>query len=499
MPTSKRRQHTLDRRTALKAASAGIVGATGLSELAAAERAAAPIIEAYAGKLSYAPGEKATLHVSTSAGRFGVEIARVGAKRLVVHKADDLAGARHPVPGDASSHGCRWPADVTVALDRNWPSGYYQVLLRTRQENGQRAQGEAFFVIRPFKPAGRILLVLTTNTYNAYNNWGGTSLYGGPKGQGRRVSFERPYAGFTPGDQFTSRYSGWRQWEEPFVRWAERAGYTLDFAVNSDLEFHPEILKGYRLVLSVGHDEYWSAPMRDSLEAFIADGGNVAFLSGNTCFWQVRTENNGRALVSWKQDFDKDPVYKTRNRRLLSGMWSNRLVGRPENQLTGVSFAYAGYHRFFEFGGDGCYTIHRPDHWMFAGTGLKRGDRLGARDRIVGYECDGCELLYQDGLPFPTHRDGTHKSFEILGTAPAGLSTKFDSSLLWVSEALHGKGTSRRVPQMGSAVLGCYTRGGTVVTAGCTEWVRGLAGRDRQVERITRNILDRLANKKERG
>ena len=77
-------------------------------------------------------------------------------------------------------------------------------------------------------------------------------------------------------------------------------------------------------------------------------------------------------------------------------------------------------------------------------------------------------------------------------TATAGLSSKYDQSLLWVSEALYGKGTTRRVEPLGAAVLGCYTRGGTVVTTGCTEWVRGLSGRDPIVERVTRNILDRL-------
>ncbi len=77
--------------------------------------------------------------------------------------------------------------------------------------------------------------------------------------------------------------------------------------------------------------------------------------------------------------------------------------------------------------------------------------------------------------------------------APAGLSVKGDRSLIWVSEALYGRGTRRRVPQPGAAVLGCYTRGGTVFTTGCTEWVRGLEGRDPAVERITRNVLDRLS------
>ncbi|HVC99143.1 MAG TPA: N,N-dimethylformamidase beta subunit family domain-containing protein [Pirellulales bacterium] len=488
----------LDRRTLLKAATASVAGAAGLCQLAetaAADDQPVPFIAAYTDQSSYQAGDKAGLCVSTSAAKYAIEIARVGATRQVVFRKDELPGATQPVPDDASSHGCRWPVACATPVSNEWRSGYYQVLLRTTEENGKTAQGEAFFVVRPKQPArdARILLQLATNTYNAYNNWGGTSLYGGPKGQGRRVSFDRPYAGFAPGDQFTSRYSGWRKWEQPFVAWAEEAGYQIDFAVNSDLEFRPEIVKPYKLVLSVGHDEYWSSPMRDSIEEFIADGGNVAFFSGNTCFWQVRSEDQGRALVSWKQDFHLDPVYNGTDHRLLSGMWSNKLVGRPENRLTGVSFAYAGYHRFFEHGGSGSYTIHRPDHWLFAGTGLKQGDQLGAKDQIVGYECDGCRFVLQDGLPVPTHADGTPEGFEILGTATAGLSSKHDQSLLWVSEALYGKGTARRVEPLGAAVLGCYTRGGTVVTTGCTEWVRGLTGHDPQVERITRNILDRLA------
>ena len=76
--------------------------------------------------------------------------------------------------------------------------------------------------------------------------------------------------------------------------WAERNGYPLDYAVNADLE-DPEALAGYALYLSIGHDEYWSMPMRDSVEAFIGRGGNVAFLSGNTAFGRSawRTAGSG--------------------------------------------------------------------------------------------------------------------------------------------------------------------------------------------------------------
>jgi hypothetical protein len=405
-----------------------------------------------------------------------------------------LKGIEQSVPANASSHGCQWQVSHSFSVPEEWPSGYYQILLHSDETNGESALGEAFFVVRAHRPGrdAKILLQLATNTYNAYNSWGGTNLYGGPKGLGRRVSFDRPYAGFTPGDRFTALYSGWRKWEEPFVRWAERAGYKIEYAVNSDLELRPEILDSYPFVLSVGHDEYWSAPMRDHLEAFINKGGNVAFFSGNTCFWQVRTEDQGRALVSWKMDFDQDPVYQSNDHRLLTGTWTNSLINRPENQLTGVSFAYGGYHRFFDVGGEGSYTIHRPDHWIFKETGLKRGDQLGKKSPIVGYECDGCLFTLVNGLPVPTHKDGTPESFEILGSAPAALSVR-DNSVKWVAEGLYGKGTKQRLKQPGASILGIYHNGGTVITTGCTEWVRGLEGRDPQVEQITRNVFDRLS------
>lgn len=453
-----------------------------------------PIITGYTDSLSVEAGEDIGFHISTTLKKYSIEIFRVGAKKESVWTRRGLPGIRYPFPENAYSHGCDWPLALRVSVPREWRSGYYSVLLRGEDSAGRSATGEMFFVVRSARPGkeSRILLQLTTNTYNAYNTWGGMSLYGNPRA--KRVSFDRPWAGFADPDGFTATYSGWRNWEEPFVQWAEQAGYSLDYAVNSDLEFHPELLEHYRLVLSVGHDEYWSSPMRDHLETFIAEGGNVAFFSGNTAFWQVRSESMGRALVCWKQDYTEDPFHRSGRHGLLATMWCHRLVGRPENQLTGVGWAYGGYHRFFEQFPDGAggYTIHRPEHWIFEGTGLKRGDLLGTKHSIVGYECDGCQFEMKNGVPVPTHRDGTPETFEILGTAPAGLSIQ-DDSIGIVADGLYDEGSGRSHPQPGAAVLGSYTRGGTVVTSGCTNWPHGLRGGDEIVERITRNILDRLS------
>lgn len=530
-------------------------------------RSNGPQLYGYTDILSVAPGEQIGFHVSTNVSKYDMEIARIGSERQIVWSKNDLPGVEYPIPDHASSHGCRWPQAFNLTVPKSWPSGYYGALLHGHDSEGRTAQGELCFVVRSAQP-GRdtsILLQRTTNTDNAYNSWGGTTLYNGPAGPGRRVSFDRPFAGFPGSEKFLcaigtefentldkghisdglaaalaeqgvtlSRYrfvqiecagrkwhifdagmiatlqreadairvydgfstweSCWHHWEQHFVAWAERSGYQIDYAVNSDLEFRPEILKDYRLVLSVGHDEYWSSSMRDHLEAFIANGGNVAFFSGNCLFWQVRSENDGRDLVCWKEEYNRDPIYQSGNRRHLSTLWCHHLVDRPENHLTGVSFAFGGYHGFFDQyqDGPGCYTIHRPEHWIFEGTRVKRGDRLGCRNKIVNYECDGCEICVENGLPEPTHRDGTPETFRILATAPAGL-TAADGSLEMASEAVYGPKSGRRLRQPGAAVLGIYERGGTVVTAGSTDWVFGLKGGDTVVEQITRNILERLS------
>ncbi|MFO0850058.1 MAG: DUF6605 domain-containing protein [Gemmataceae bacterium] len=457
----------MTRRTAL---ATGAVALTAGGSRAARQPPAAPL--GYADQLSYAPGDEVRLHLA-SASAFAVEVARLGPKREVVWRKSDLPSMPHPTPADASARGCRWPVGLTLRVPADWRSGYYEARLTAKGG----PSSTLFFVVRPAKPASRTLLQLSTNTYNAYTNFGGYSLYaynGRHKVQGRRVSFDRPLS------------SLFGNWELPFVRWAEANGYALDYAVNSDLEFRPELLKAYKLVLSVGHDEYWSAPMRDHLEAFIGNGGNVAFFSGNTCCWQVRSEASGRELVCWKQSFGDDPVYRTGDHKTLSTLWSHYLVGRPENSLTGVGFLWGGYHRSHGqlMDGPGSYTVHRPDHWLFAGTGLKRGDPFGAKlpgYKVVGYECDGCELTWKDSVPSPTHRDGTPQGFEVLATAPARWHPD-DSE--WYERWEKGR--------TGNAVVGTYTRGGTVVTLGSTDWSHGLRGNDPAVTRVTKNVLDRL-------
>ncbi|HEY7666947.1 MAG TPA: N,N-dimethylformamidase beta subunit family domain-containing protein [Actinomycetota bacterium] len=485
------------------------------------------MLEAYCTPLSIQPGDPVAIHVSTDADTFDVSIERDGAVPTLVWDTRDAAGRAHPIPDDASATGCGWPATLDIPVDATWRSGYYAVTLTAGSE-----RADACFVVRPpTRDRAPILLVLSTTTWNAYNDWGGPSLYTG----GTRVSFERPFAkGFlikpepigrmmqsTP-DREAMGYrswarplglsdwsggAGWWNWERPFLHWAEANGYRIDVATSQDLDARPELLEGYRLSLHVGHDEYWSRGMRDALDAFVAAGGNAAIFSGNTCFWQVRFDDGHRAMTGFKYRADEDPVLGTADEHLLTGAWSDRRIGHPETSTIGLTFTRGGYSRYGLGAPDasGGYTVHRPDHWAFAGSGLGRDDGFGTRDAIVAYEVDGCAFTLRDGLPVPTHEDGAPETLEILATAPASLWTQDEQPTRYAHEpgerehvamALFGDASPSHVDELANnhAVMGVFDRpgGGTVFNSGVIDWAFGLKHGDPIVERITRNVLDRL-------
>ena len=450
---------------------------------------------------------------------------------MTVHRGDAVL-MPHEFAPDADAAGCDWPVVAAFEVGSDWSSGYHEIAVRL--PDGTEAV--AFVVVRATTPnPDRPLIVLTTNTWNAYNDVAGKNLYNG----GTHASFVRPFApGLLrkpdgPGSRVAvlqppdprmrthvnhirtnglsawSGSAGWPSWELPFVRWAETHGIELDYAINADLDLRPEVLDGRRLYLSIGHDEYWSWGMRDAVEQFIAAGGNAAFLSGNVCFWQVRLEDEGATMVGFKQRFEQDPVFATDRQERTTSIWSDRIIGRPENHMTGLSFNRGGYHRIGQSVGNGAggYTVHRCDHWLFEGSGVGRGDLLGAASTVVGYECDGCEMRLVDGVPEPTGADGCPQGTTVLATAPATPFTRATAQRPVPDDALsevefhawrvlgsHDAETTRRL-ENGHAVFAVRDGvggAGTVVSSGCTDWVWGLTGDDPAIERITTNLIERL-------
>jgi hypothetical protein len=503
-----------------------------------------PAVEGYSDRVSYRPGDSVSVRCASRAESFDVRVTRVGGERVEVHTIAGVRGEDQEVPERAWESGCGWDETFAFDVGPDWPSGFYEVELLPSGESDWLAAGHAFFAVLPARPdPSRPLLMLSTNTYQAYNQWGGRCMYSGAtqvsldrpieRGYVRRpaapfeVDYDGRMADTTGQDRSHQRMvdyqsrenyplwtssSGWHNWERRFVQWAERSGFGIDVATNSDLHAGADLLDGRNLALSVGHDEYWTWEMRDHVDQYVDGGGRWAIFSGNTCFWQVRLDATGRQMTTYKGNARRaDPFVDTDPSR-LSSMWSDPLIGRPENLTIGVSFTRGGYARI----GDGTprsaggFEIQRPTHWSLDGTGLRYGDQLGDESCVVGYEVDGCDMARVDGLLVPTGHDGTPLDFEVIGTAPARLlsingevceapasiwaSVEPPGDLEAVAYTLHGSDvTPEQVEAIGRgrAVIGEFRRGrGSVFVAGTADWAYGLDA-DSTVQTVTGNVLRR--------
>jgi hypothetical protein len=132
------------------------------------------------------------------------------------------------------------------------------------------------------------------------------------------------------------------------------------------------VLASYAAVVLVGHSEYWTLGQRDQIERFVDGGGKLAIFSGNTAFWKVRFEDDGRRFICHKwSGFEADPVANERP-EAATHLWSHRAFERPEAAITGLSFLFGGYHRLglCVARGQGGYTVYDERHWALAGCQL---------------------------------------------------------------------------------------------------------------------------------
>jgi hypothetical protein len=498
----------------------------GTVRLPSDRRAESDVIEGYPDRESVVAGGTLILHVSTDAPSFRVVFYRLGKTADLVAQTGWRTGVHHPPPphpngvaGHASpAENWNWPP-CTFPVPDDWPPGIYIALLveggpgREPSDavlDGSRLAGyeREFFIVRPKQPGrhSRILYKKSTFTRHAYNRADyrhvqrAGSLYDNPvyqeggddRPRGHKLSMHRP------GGIIDLAY-----WDAPFIAWLERSGYDVEYCTDLDLHEDPELLSPYNLLLSVGHDEYWSSAMRAHVEAFVRGGGNVAFFSANTCWWRVHPTDGNTAFVS-DTDHHVGGVYPHLPATDL--WWAPKPdgVGEPENSLTGVSFRNGGMWPG-DWPGDRPltgYTVQHADHWVYEGTGLRDGSdgsspgSLGTGTPLIGYECDGAAFAYDpDGVARATGADGTPTSFLILGIYLLDPVNENFHRLEWGHWNCPERESAVTSPR--AATMGIYTEGGTVFTAGTTDWPM-VVGRelDAEVVRVTRNVLDRLRRRR---
>ena len=480
------------------------------------------VIRGYVEQPSPRPGEAFTLRVATDAPQFRVEFYRYGAELTLCGGTGPLAGRDAPLhlpfqdwgqPGiDLYGHELpAWPA-YRFVVPPDWRSGVYVAVLIEGDDPAPRPatvdarQGRALFVVRaPAEaPTAPILYKIPLLTYHAYNvvdgphydrkaGAGHWCLYNTPDADDvpcpitPGVSLHRPGGGTggTPYDidlnpdpfDPTPRQT-FQHWDARFIAWLERAAYRADYCTDVDLHRDGVAqLAPYRLMVSVGHDEYWSDEMRDALDAFVAAGGNAAFFGGNTCWWRVV--------------FHDDVTFSRVQ------YWHE--ADRPENTSIGVSFRNGGERDRDDHPTPVGYRVQYDDHWLYRHTGLSNGDQFGAGpdEYLIGYECDGAEFDRADlaaGRPVrPTGADGTPEDFTILAvgdTRPSGWGYGNAAATMGVLER---PGPARDPARRDPARRNPEQQRSTVFTAATTDWARVLtAGTTPVLDRITRNVLDRL-------
>jgi hypothetical protein len=340
-------------------------------------------IEGYADRVSVHPGEHVRLFVSTTAPSFTATAFRIGAHAPTggaqVWTSGVVPGHRQaPALVQEPRHTVVAPWQPSLTVDTaGWPPGDYLVRL-------DAATGPQQFV--PLTVAtpdnrGRIVIVNAVTTWQAYNRWGGYSLYDSPSGRmadrSRAVSFDRPYQAKT-----MQGAGDFLFFERPLVQFAERSGLPLGYATDVDLSADPHLLDGAAGMVTLGHDEYWSQEMRDAATAARDRGVNLAFLGGNEVYRHIRFEPSDlgpdRVEVDYKS-FDEDPVHTT-DPAAATTQWRSPPVPRPESVLLG---------NFYE-----CNPVQAdmvtadPGNWLLSGL-VSQGQVLPG---LVGNEYERVDL-----------------------------------------------------------------------------------------------------------
>jgi hypothetical protein len=281
---------------------------------------------------------------------------------------------------------CDWHPTVSLRLPTTLASGVYIAKLITN--NGAT---DALFVVESARPQP-ILAQLPTATYQAYNAWGGDSLYPGGNDtvgltgttQGVAVSYDRPFDSVTGAGQFFAR-------DIAMVWFLERYGYPVSYTTSESVDNHPEQVVGHRALLDFGHSEYWSSRQETAWARALSTGTSLLFFGSDTLAWKVRYErasagssesgSAGHVIVSYKEHAAEDPdqtdrtgSFADRGARLSGSAYLGCITPR-------LSQPGPPTYRYYSWSPE---PTLQPS-WLFARTGVTATTQIRG---IVGYELD---------------------------------------------------------------------------------------------------------------
>ncbi|WP_266368083.1 N,N-dimethylformamidase beta subunit family domain-containing protein [Tellurirhabdus rosea] len=398
------------------------------------------VIDGYTDRVAYSPGDSIRLYINA---RQDLPNATLSLYDIVYNRIGQVRGhisIQRMASGKPYQHGFGYRLPLRFRLPTNLRSGMYLL------------GGLIPFLVRadPKTSPNRAVVIYPSNTEAAYNEEGGKSMYSSDRA--RTVSFLRPR---------------WVRWfQKPFLIWAWRNNLPVDFICDADMDDYRSIER-YKVIIPIGHSEYWTLKARQNFDRFIDAGGHGLVLSGNTMWWRVTYSADGRQMHC-SRDWHVDN-------------WDNPKLGYLVGRSLGASFTLGGYGFARDGhpnpkGGQG-FIITEPASPLLAGTGLKKGDLLS----VPTDEYDGVPLHFPAGSSFPVWNDN---AFNFAQRRLIGFDHAVDVN------------DNRGKPVHGTFIVFRRTpTSGYVVNTATTDWcsAKGIGGKDGdKIQRITRNALDLL-------
>jgi hypothetical protein len=342
-------------------------------------------LQGFTTNISYDQGQTVQFKITANVG-YRMDIYRLGwyggdGARRMAAMTGFPAGVQGPCPTQPTTGlvDCGgWSVSASWAIPADAVSGVYFAHLI----GNDGGESHIVFVVRNDRSRSDIYYQTSDTTWQAYNNYGGNSLYtggpliGGNTPRAAKVSYNRPFV--------TRGVDSGQDWifnaEVPMIRWLERNGYDVSYESGVDTDRYGGLIRNHKIFMSSGHDEYWSGPQRANVTSARDAGVNLAFFSGNEVFWKTRWEDNYRTLVSYKETHENghpDP----------SGQWTGTFMDnrafnpdgpRPQNALTGTLFSVTSGTRAIAVPA----AYHNMPFWRDSGVGTS------LPEGTLGYEWD---------------------------------------------------------------------------------------------------------------
>jgi hypothetical protein len=406
-------------------------------------------LEGYSDKISYHPGETVNLYIHTLNFHLTVDFIKNDIEDTLIKKVKNVCVKRQNYTTCSYKYGCNWDPNLCFKLDEKLNSGFYKFKLYSGNDTYIMP-----IIIAPNEGSNNpILLIASTNTWQAYNEWGGASFYRFYNENdcnlkyAQILSTQRPSnIAYTPIEQ-GHEYNA----ELLFINWLIKNNYNFDVMSDDDLDNNQINLNQYKAFIISTHSEYWTQNMYNNLDKYINNKGNVLSLGANQVYWKVIRKDD-------KIECRKDGSIHTIKDE-FGGRW--RDIGKHESAILGVEFSVKGAGTY------SYYKVQDYSHWVFENTNLSNGDSIGYYS-LTGKDSTGASGLETDKM-----------------------TTFSPSNTILLAKGQNPSKVGLTDFGAGGAEMTLYEHpsGGAVFSAGSISYIGSLA-LDRSISKITKNVLD---------